>query len=939
MAADQFTTGRVTSLGSPLPRVGAPNPSSEVRREMPLTRLRSAWPLIGRDSELEAIEALLGEQRNRAVYLFGAAGLGKTRLASELRARAVAAGTATLRIVGNATTANVPFGSVAHLLHAQQTEPGRAANSRANAQDPANEAAILVGLVERTVRETGGGRSILFVDDAHHLDSLSAAVLASIIAHGAARVVATVRSGEDLHDALSSAIRSGEAARIDLEELDDRQMDDLLVTALSAPMKEHALQVFRSRALGNVLFLRELAIGAVESGALQLVDGCWRLDGALAPSTRLLDLVGERLSALTPSDRRALELLAVGGSVGLEVMEAAAPDADVAGLEERNFIRVHIVSDSLIEGVRDEVSFVHPLLAEAILLRISKLRGRTVRRDLANAIEEVGSNHPNDVLRVAVLRLEAGAQIDAVALERGALLARYANDFALTARLGREAFAVVPSSASGLVLGEALNELGFFAEAKLVLESAMNLASNDRELAAAGTQLLTTHFWGLHDDDACKTLADSLQTRLTDLESIGALIGSGASIAAFSGNVFRALTYLDLLPAMEDDPESFCKLAAIRSIVLTTVGRTADGLYQAERAHLLQAQFDRPSGISHISTHTANWSLALHDAGRFAESRDRALAGYQHALDDNVFITPVWCQLVAGECSIALGRVVEARSHFQSALMNAQKRRFRGAMSLAFAGVAMANALLGDVNKAEAAMANSDAEFGRLEIFGPNLAVGRATVALAKGALGSAVSILSNAAEAAAQGGLVGGEARLLHGVVRLGLAVNVADRLVALASVSDSRLVAVMSEHALASVADDPNRLAAVVEVFAAMGAVMLAAEVSAEASSAYLRRGETHGGAKASLRSQALLGACDTPLQANAFRLPTVSPLSAREREVAYGAVEGASNKDIADRLSLSTRTVENHLSNVYAKLGILSRPELKGVFVSASGAVRNP
>lgn len=933
MAPDWITASQFPSAYATSREADVPGGSGSSTQSQYLARLRAIWPLAGRDTELQAIEAVLNEPRNRAVYLFGAAGVGKTRLASELRARADATGTATLRIVGNATTANVPFAAVAHLLLDQNFSDENRSGPGPLAQDGANEAAILVGMVERTVRETGGGRSILFVDDAHLLDALSATVLALIITHGAARVVATVRLGAQLPDALLSALRSDEATRFDIKELSDYQMDELLLGALSGPVEKQTLQVFRSRALGNVLFLRELAIGAVESGVLRLLDGFWRLEGVLEQSTRLLDLLGERLSVLTFPDRRALELLSVGGSIDLNVLESVAPDADLVGLEERNIICVHIARLSSITSSRDEVSFAHPLFAEAVLLRISKLRARSVRRDLADAIEAAGSNSADDTLRVAMLRLEAGGKIDHVALERGALLARHANDFALTARLGREAFAIAPSSASGLVLGEALNELGHFDEAKLVLDSAMALSTNDRELVAAGMQLLVTHFWGLHDDEACKNLAETLQSRLTDLESIGALIGSGASIAAFSGSLSTARSYLELLPSMEHDPESFFKLAVIRSIVLTTVGHTVDGLDQAERAFSLQAQFDRPSGISHISTHLANASLALHDAGRFVESRDRALEGFAHAMADNVFITPVWCQLVAGECSISLGRAVEARQHFQRALMNAEKRRFRGAMSLAFAGLAMANALLGDVNAAQAAMGNSDTESGRLEIFAPNLAIGRATVAVAQGALGSAVSILHAAAEGAAFGGLVGGEARLLHGLVRLGLAANVAQRLEALASISDSKLVAAMSEHALAATVDDPNRLVAVAEVFAVMGAVMLAAEILAEASSAYERRGESTLAAAASVRSTAFLRQCDTPLQANVFRLPTITPLSAREREVAYFAAEGASNKELADRLSLSTRTVENHMSSVFSKLGVLNRLELKAVIAAST------
>ncbi len=57
---------------------------------------------------------------------------------------------------------------------------------------------------------------------------------------------------------------------------------------------------------------------------------------------------------------------------------------------------------------------------------------------------------------------------------------------------------------------------------------------------------------------------------------------------------------------------------------------------------------------------------------------------------------------------------------------------------------------------------------------------------------------------------------------------------------------------------------------------------------------------------------------------RLAAAAPsvLSARETEVLRLLVDGAGNREIADRLVLSTRTVETHLANVYAKLGARSR-----------------
>jgi DNA-binding CsgD family transcriptional regulator len=51
----------------------------------------------------------------------------------------------------------------------------------------------------------------------------------------------------------------------------------------------------------------------------------------------------------------------------------------------------------------------------------------------------------------------------------------------------------------------------------------------------------------------------------------------------------------------------------------------------------------------------------------------------------------------------------------------------------------------------------------------------------------------------------------------------------------------------------------------------------------------------------------------------------LTAREREVAGLAASGLPARSIALRLSLSERTVENHLQRIYAKLGLHSRAEL--------------
>jgi len=80
----------------------------------------------------------------------------------------------------------------------------------------------------------------------------------------------------------------------------------------------------------------------------------------------------------------------------------------------------------------------------------------------------------------------------------------------------------------------------------------------------------------------------------------------------------------------------------------------------------------------------------------------------------------------------------------------------------------------------------------------------------------------------------------------------------------------------------------------------------------------------------SQPLVEHAQTELAATGARprrllLSGVDSLTTSERRVADFAAEGLTNKDIAQALFVTTKTVEVHLGNVYRKLGIGSRAEL--------------
>jgi DNA-binding CsgD family transcriptional regulator len=65
------------------------------------------------------------------------------------------------------------------------------------------------------------------------------------------------------------------------------------------------------------------------------------------------------------------------------------------------------------------------------------------------------------------------------------------------------------------------------------------------------------------------------------------------------------------------------------------------------------------------------------------------------------------------------------------------------------------------------------------------------------------------------------------------------------------------------------------------------------------------------------------------------TVDALTPQQLQIARLVAEGLSNKEVARRFFLSPRTVDNHLRNVFSKLGVTSRTQLAGVVLRESPA----
>jgi DNA-binding CsgD family transcriptional regulator len=63
-----------------------------------------------------------------------------------------------------------------------------------------------------------------------------------------------------------------------------------------------------------------------------------------------------------------------------------------------------------------------------------------------------------------------------------------------------------------------------------------------------------------------------------------------------------------------------------------------------------------------------------------------------------------------------------------------------------------------------------------------------------------------------------------------------------------------------------------------------------------------------------------------------PPVGRLSAREREVLAALADGLTNMELANRLFISERTANRHLSNIFTKLGVRNRTAAARIAIEA-------
>ncbi|MGW9432269.1 helix-turn-helix transcriptional regulator, partial [Streptomyces decoyicus] len=280
-----------------------------------------------------------------------------------------------------------------------------------------------------------------------------------------------------------------------------------------------------------------------------------------------------------------------------------------------------------------------------------------------------------------------------------------------------------------------------------------------------------------------------------------------------------------------------------------------------------------------------------------------------------------------GRCELIAGHLGPAHDWFTEALSLARGQQERRATAFAGAGLAVVLAQTGRADRARTALETARCPEGERQHASRLMRqLATAWYTAAHGATEEAQQMLAEAAGQAREAGMSSYESWLLADAARLGAAAGVSGRLAELAAAGDSPLADLRAGFAAALAADDHRWLREVARRCEELGADMMGAEAATEASAAAARAGDPRAAAAAAVLARRLLDRCGAHrVTAPRVRVAEVRPLTGREQHVARLAADGLTSQEIAARLVLSVRTVDNHLQRVYAKLGVTSRGEL--------------
>lgn len=388
--------------------------------EPPITELRQP-PTIGRHDLIDLIARALTDERGHGILLRSAAGAGRTHLLDHAVARV--APRPVLELRGELADAPRPFTSLERAL------PGLL-----GAETGAERAAASI-LATAIARIRAEGWAALAVDDADLLDGASAQVVQHLLLDAHLPAVLTARTGAALPEPIVALRVQGAIDVVAVDPLTDQEVGTFVEALLGAPIDLATQRRLAMLSEGLPHHILELTRAATARGAMQSDGGVVRWRRRAGHAWELGGLVRARVDARPDAERRVLALLAVGGDVPLPLLAALGGDDAVRGVRS---------TDLTVEraGV---ASLAHPVIVEVVRDAHDADQLDRLRVELALALEAAGG--PDARLRSLALRTEAGQPPPAALVLDAASEVLRRGDAALAAELYEQAAPLHPGPA------------------------------------------------------------------------------------------------------------------------------------------------------------------------------------------------------------------------------------------------------------------------------------------------------------------------------------------------------------------------------------------------------------------------------------------------------------------------------------------------------------
>ena len=395
--------------------------------------------LIGRAAEVAALRARVeasARGRGGVAVLLGEAGAGKTRLVHEATAAAAERGAPVLagRCVPGAHP--VPYRPLTEaFLHAFRSAPlpdsadlvgltghlGRLVPAWRGAEAVEESPVLLGEAVVRLLRRHGAGQGCLLVlEDLHWADPETLAVLDHLA--DAARdervlCLCTSRPVGAAAETLDRLARRDPGSAIDVAPLPPADVDRMVAACLATPSPPGEVTAFvHAHAEGSPFLVEELLAGLVASGALRFADDRWVCHGDLVPAVpaSLRDSVRHRLGGLDPTARRVVGAAALlGRRFDWELLPGIA---EVDGRAVVDALRA-AVDEQLVQADDGGFVFRHALTREAVLADVLPPERRELARRAWPAVERAHPGLPGARCEQAAELAETAGRPD-VAAER-----------------------------------------------------------------------------------------------------------------------------------------------------------------------------------------------------------------------------------------------------------------------------------------------------------------------------------------------------------------------------------------------------------------------------------------------------------------------------------------------------------------------------------------